>query len=260
MYKLLFVFIGYYFLGLLGALLGFFIGGSIDRARSYGIGGINPLANARRQEVFLETSFILMGKLAKSDGHISQHEVNHVEDFIRQLGLTQEHRQQAIAQFKRGSSADDTEIKQICQEFMSHCGQTLHLRQALLTYLIVMALADQQLDKAEESVLEQIALQLGYQQAQFQQLLEMILNQAQFSQGRPATQSNIEEAYKALGVTSESSDQEIKRAYRKLMSQHHPDKLMGQGMPEDMIKVATERSKEIQAAYDLIKELRPTLK
>ena len=260
MYKLLFVFIGYYFLGLLGALLGFFIGGSIDRARSYGIGGINPLANARRQEVFLETSFILMGKLAKSDGHISQHEVNHVEDFIRQLGLTQEHRQQAIAQFKRGSNADDAEIKHICQEFMSHCGQTLHLRQALLTYLIVMALADQQLDKAEESVLEQIALQLGYQQAQFQQLLEMILNQAQFSQGRPATQSNIEGAYKALGVSSESSDQEVKRAYRKLMSQHHPDKLMGQGMPEDMIKVATERSKEIQAAYDLIKEIRPTLK
>jgi DnaJ like chaperone protein len=123
-----------------------------------------------------------------------------------------------------------------------------------------MALADQQLDKAEESVLEQIALQLGYQQAQFQQLLEMILNQAQFSQGRPTTESNIEEAYKALGVTSENSDQEVKRAYRKLMSQHHPDKLMGQGMPEDMIKVATERSKEIQAAYDLIKELRPSLK
>ena len=50
-----------------------------------------------------------------------------------------------------------------------------------------------------------------------------------------------------------NTDQEIKRAYRKLMSQHHPDKLIGQGLPEDMIAVATEKAKEIQIAYDLIK-------
>lgn len=260
MYKLILTILGYVWLGLIGALLGFFIGGSIDRAKSYGIGGINPLANARRQEVFLETCFVLMGKLAKSDGHVSQQEINHVEDFMRQMGMTQEHRQQAITQFKRGTTADDGMVAEVCQQFMSHCGQTLHLRQALLTYLIVMALADQQLDQAEEKTLEQIALHLGYQATQFRQLLEMILNQAQFAKGRPATQSSIKEAYKALGISAESSDQEVKRAYRKLMSQHHPDKLMGQGMPEDMIRVATERSKEIQAAYDLIKEQRPTLK
>ena len=260
MFKLILTLLGFFWLGLLGALLGFFIGGSIDRAKSYGIGGINPLANAKRQEVFLATCFILMGKLAKSDGHVSQHEINHVEDFMRQMGMTQEHRQQAITQFKRGTIADDALVAEVCQEFMLHCGQTLHLRQTLLTYLIVIALADQQLDQAEEKTLEQIALHLSYPSAQFRQLLEMILNQAQFAQGRPASQSNTEEAYKALGVSTASSNQEVKRAYRKLMSQHHPDKLMGQGMPEDMIKVATERAKEIQAAYDLIKEQRPTLK
>jgi len=54
----------------------------------------------------------------------------------------------------------------------------------------------------------------------------------------------------------EQSDQEIKRAYRKLMSQYHPDKLIGQGVPEDMIKVATEQAQEIQVAYDLIKKHR----
>ncbi len=64
------------------------------------------------------------------------------------------------------------------------------------------------------------------------------------------------DAYKALGVTEKSSNQEIKRAYRKLMSQYHPDKLMGQGVPEDMIAVATEQAKEIQLAYDLIKKHR----
>ena len=55
-----------------------------------------------------------------------------------------------------------------------------------------------------------------------------------------------------MGITRDSTDHEIKRAYRKLMSQYHPDKLMGQGLPEDMIAVATEQAKEIQLAYDLI--------
>jgi DnaJ like chaperone protein len=57
-------------------------------------------------------------------------------------------------------------------------------------------------------------------------------------------------------VTRESSDQEVKRAYRKLMSQYHPDKLMGQGMPEDMIAMATAKSQEVQAAYDVIRKSR----
>ena len=57
-------------------------------------------------------------------------------------------------------------------------------------------------------------------------------------------------------MTADQSDQEIKRAYRKLMSQYHPDKLIGQGVPEDMVKVATEQAKEIQVAYDLIKKHR----
>ena len=60
MYKLIIAFLGYYLFGFFGALLGFFIGSSIDRARNYGIGGINPLGNAQRQAVFLEAVFVLM--------------------------------------------------------------------------------------------------------------------------------------------------------------------------------------------------------
>jgi DnaJ like chaperone protein len=93
-------------------------------------------------------------------------------------------------------------------------------------------------------------------------MLEMVLNQAHFSQGRQQynrqnSASALEDAYKALGVTKSNSDKEIKRAYRKLMSQYHPDKLIGQGLPEDMIAQATEQAKEIQVAYDLIKKQRP---
>ena len=256
MFKIIFIVVGYYFLGFFGAFLGYLLGSSIDRAKEYGIGGINPLGNDHRKTVFLETSFVLMGKLAKADGHISKDEIAHVEQFIKKMGLSNEHRQQAITQFKRGSTANFA-IEETLDTFMDACGNTSNLKQVLLMYLTVMALADGKLDPAEHSLLEKIALRLGYSAAEFKQMLDMLLNQSHFSHGsNTSSPSALEDAYKALGVTKDNTDAEIKRAYRKLMSQYHPDKLIGQGLPEDMIAVATEQAKEIQVAYDLIKKYR----
>lgn len=258
MYKLIAAVVGYYFFGIFGAFIGYLIGSSLDRARDYGIGGINPLTSGQRQKVFLDTLFILMGKLAKADGHISQDEIDHVEAFIKKTGLTAEHRKEAISQFKKGS-ATDFDMTATLDEFMRSCGHTSNLKQVLLMYLTVIALADGKLDDSERSLLEQIALRLGYSSPEFNRILDMVLNQAHFASGKPASSAHaLADAYKALGVTENNSDQEIKRAYRKLMSQYHPDKLIGQGLPEDMIAVATEQAKEIQVAYDLIKKHRQT--
>ncbi|MGA8147024.1 MAG: co-chaperone DjlA [Gallionellaceae bacterium] len=255
MFKLIGIFAGYYFFGLFGALLGLFIGSFFDRVRVYGSGGANPLSNALRQAVFLETVFISMGKLAKADGHVSQDEITHVEQFMQKLNMTAEHRQQAMALFKRG--ADPAfDIEPTCKRFMAVCGHTKHLKQVLLVYLIVMALADGHFHPAEEALLADIAARLGYGQAEFKQLMDMVLNQTHFAGGQVITPSALDDAYKALAVTKDSTDAEIKRAWRKLMSQYHPDKLIGQGMPEDMIAMATEQAKEIQVAYDLVKKSR----
>lgn len=255
MYKIIGAIIGFILFQFFGAFIGYLIGSSIDRAKDFGIGGMNPLGNAQRRTVFLETTFTLMGKLAKIDGHISKDEISHVEQFISKMGMTQEHRKQAIEQFKRGS-ASDFDITSTLDTFMNTCGQTLNLKQVLVMYLSVMALADGQLHPSEEQLLKTVALRLGYSNEEFQHMLEMLLNQAHFSQGVPPSSSKLDDAYKALGVKEESSNKEIKMAYRKLMSQHHPDKLIGQGLPEDMIAVATEQAKEIQIAYDLIKKQR----
>ncbi len=111
-----------------------------------------------------------------------------------------------------------------------------------------------------------MASRLGYSEQAFNQLMAMIQGQNRFAGGagyqrqqgagpQGATHS-LEDAYQALGVSSSDSDKTIKRAYRKLISQYHPDKLIGQGVPEDMIQKATERSKEIHAAYDMIEKHR----
>jgi DnaJ like chaperone protein len=253
-FKIIGLVAGYYFFGFFGAILGFFIGSVIDRARAYGTGGINPLQNALRQTVFLETLFILMGRIAKADGRVTEAEIAHAEALMGKLGMTPEHRTQAIALFKRGVDPA-TNIELAFSRFMSVCGQTKSLKDVLLAYLITQAVADGHLHPSEETVLADIATRLGYDQASFKHLLDMVLNQTHFA-GGPPTEHALDDAYKALGVTKENTDQEIKRAYRKLISQYHPDKLIGQGLPEDMIAMATEKAKEIQLAHDLIQKSR----
>lgn len=246
---------GFYFYDFFGAFFGLLVGSFLDRIRIYGTGAINPLQNALREAVFLETLFIAMGKLAKADGVVTQHEIDHVEQFMQKLGMTLQHRQQAIVWFKQGVDPA-SDIGTVCQRFMSICGNTRNLKQVLLVYLIVMALADGDFHPAEETLLARIAVYLGYDQSAFRQIVEMVLNQSRFAGGQVSASGALEEAYKALGVTKDSSDAEIKRAYRKLMSQYHPDKLIGQGMPADMVAMATEQTKEIKLAYEMINKSR----
>lgn len=256
MFKFIGVLIGFYLLGFFGAIIGYFIGGAVDRYTAYGASAINPLNSAHRQAVFIETVFILKGKLAKADGHVSQHEIDHVEMFIQKLGMSAEHRKQAIDFFKRGT-APDFDYRPQLKLFVEVCGHTHSLKQMVLVYLIVMALADGRIDPAEESLLIDVAYHFDYDQQAFRHMLDMVLNQTHFSGEQATSASALDDAYKALGVSKESNNQEVKRAYRKLMSQYHPDKLIGQGLPEDMIAVATKQAQEVQVAYDLIVKSRP---
>lgn len=255
MFKLIGAFIGFYLYGIVGAFIGFFLGSFIERYSAYGIGGVNPLSSGQRQTVFLETVFILMGKLAKADGHISKDEIAYVEQFIQKMGMSDAHRRQGIALFKRGA-VPNFDFAPTINQFLAVCGHTHNLKQMLLVYLIVIAVSDGRIDAAEEHLMTDIARHLGYDQVAFKHLLEMVLNQSHFAGGQVNSTTTLDDAYKALGVSKESTDQEVKRAYRKLISQYHPDKLMGQGVPEDMIKVATEQAKEVQLAYDLIMKSR----
>ena len=186
---------------------------------------------------------------------VSEAEVDHADLFMKKLGMTDAHRAQAITWFKQGATPD-FDIEPVYQRFISICGHTRKLKEMLLVSLIVMALADGEFHPEEEALLTHLAGRLGYGPEAFKRLMDMVLNQTHFAGGQPDPAKALEDAYKALGVSKDSTDAEVKRAWRKLMSQYHPDKLMGQGMPEDMIVMATEQAKEIQLAYDLIKKSR----
>jgi DnaJ like chaperone protein len=115
------------------------------------------------------------------------------------------------------------------------------------------ALADGRVDPAENRILVHAAEVLGFGSDQIDRLIDFIRG-TQRSPGMQ--QQSLEDAYQVLGVESSASDAEVKTAYRRLMSRHHPDKLVAKGLPEEMMKLATEKTKEIQSAWEQIREYR----
>ena len=270
--------LGYYLFGhsffgaFIGLIVGSFIsfklsGGLVGHITGFGnVGGMTGI-KTERQALFFKTVFTLKGKLAKADGRVSEAEVAHVEQFMTQLNMSTAHRKQAIEYFTVGKQAD-YDIEPLIQEFNSITARSPNLKQMLMVYLVRIALADGEIHPKEANLLQNIGQQLGYSAESFEQLLAMLQGQDQFAGGQYqstggqsgmggyTSASAIDSAYQALGVSKSHTDAEIKKAYRRLVREYHPDKLMGQGLPEAMIKEATERSQEIQTAYDLIKTSR----
>ncbi|MDH5649967.1 MAG: DnaJ domain-containing protein, partial [Gammaproteobacteria bacterium] len=83
-------------------------------------------------------------------------------------------------------------------------------------------------------------------------------NRGEYDPSGAPSHSNLVHAYTLLGIKENATDAEVKTAYRKLMSQHHPDKLVSRGLPEEMMKLATEKTQEIKAAYEAIVAARKT--
>lgn len=242
--------------GPIGVLIGVYVGHQFDK----GLGGLRPMSprqQAETREAFFETVFSLLGHLAKADGRVSEAEVSHAEALMGKMGLSGEQRKKAIGLFKAGSQSGFS-IDATMDKFMAVCGRQNNLKRALLNYLISLAVADGELHQTEQDVLRKVAGRLGFSGALFDQLIAMIMAQSQFRQSgtggsrEPTSAGKLKAAYVALGAKESHSDAQIKRAYRKLISENHPDKLIGQGMPEDMVKLATERTQEIQVAYELV--------
>jgi DnaJ like chaperone protein len=243
--------------GPIGLVIGLVLGHFFDRGLSHNLRVVNPETIGRIQASFFETTFLLLGYIAKADGRVSEQEVAHTETIFVEMGLGATQRREAIDLFRRGS-AQSFHPATTVTAFAEVCGPQRQLQQAMLVFLISLAMADGRLDGAEHDALRQIASLMGFGAGPLEELLRMARAQEQFHSHRSAGREggSLADAYQALGVDRSASDQDIKRAYRKLMSANHPDKLIAQGLPEDMIRLATEKSQEIQAAYDRVKSSR----
>ena len=243
-----------------GALLGAWLGHRFDK----GVGlNFNSLGGAKsdadRQAIFFYSSFSVMGYIAKANGQVTQHEIAFATAYMDKLGLKGAMRQQAQDAFRDGKTTGFPLTERL-NELRSVVGNRQDLLLLFLEIQIQVAFADGDLDQDEREALHQIAHGLGYSVHELDKLLEMIIAGANFHQhGQHGTNQDfaqsgkqLENAYKVLGVSEQDSAADIKKAYRKLMSQHHPDKLVAKGLPPEMMETAKQKAQDIQAAYELI--------
>ncbi|REG84877.1 co-chaperone DjlA [Marinomonas pollencensis] len=262
MWKLIGAILGTIVMGFWGGLLGLFVGAMLDSAkRGEAFVGLRGRVNVRQQqETFFRTLFLLMGRLAKSDGRVSEEEIQLAEAVMQRLRLSPMAQEQARQLFNEGKSAN-FDLSAVLGQFKNVVGPG-DLTRTLLEILLVSAYADGHFSVEEKSLVSQVCAYLGVSVAEFESLHIQVKQQAHFRQGYQSSPHGanskdlLKAAYDALGVSSEMSDGEIKKAYRKLMSQHHPDKLSAKGLPDEMIEHAKERTQEIQSAYEMIKKSR----
>lgn len=242
--------IGFMFGRIIGGLIGLWLGHLYDKKSAELSGIIGKGAN--RQTLFFNTTFAVMGHVAKASGQVTENDIRIATLLMDQMQLKGEARKEAQVAFKEGKESD-FDIKACLKTFRLISMGRKELLQMFLEIQIQTALSDGKLDPKERTVLLTVAQELGFSASQLDELLKRWQAEFNFHQGGNNNQTTIEDAYDLLGMSEASSDQEVKRGYRKLMNEHHPDKLVAKGLPEEMMELAKVKAQDIQAAYDRVK-------
>jgi len=260
--KILGGFFGFMFGHIFGMLLGIWLGHRFDRARAINFNVQNGLfgnsaTSQQKQKLFFDATFSVMGHVAKAKGQITQTDIQVANAYMDQMRLQGEARSQAQSAFALGKNPDFP-LQETLSEFAKMVRGDRNVLQMFLGIQVQVAFSDGHIDDNEKSILYTIAEQLGFTRLELDRLLQMIEGQQHFHQGQQQQQqqASADDAYKILGVDESATDKEVKRAYRKLMSQNHPDKLASKGLPEEMMNLAKEKAQDIQKAYETLRKER----
>ena len=276
--KIIGVFLGWKVGGFFGAIAGLILGSIADK-KLYELGSVSSSffkKKTTRQDLFMQTTFAVLGHLSKSKGRVTEEDIQLANQLMIQLKLDDAGRKLAQDAFRRGKESDFP-VRQVIREFRIGCGQRADLLRMFLQVQVQAAFADSELHENEKEVLYVIAEELGLSHMQFEQMIAMEMAARAFTQGgfyqqyqqgayqggyqyqqqnsggyQHASGPTLNDAYKVLGVTESDEQNTVKRAYRRLMNEHHPDKLVAKGLPPEMMEMAKEKTQQIQAAYDLI--------
>jgi DnaJ like chaperone protein len=252
--------------GRLGALLGAALGHRLDK-EGHEDEPMGASARQKAQAAFFTATFSIMGHIAKADGRVTEAEIELARTVMNRLDLTDDLRKTAIRLFTEGKRGDFPFLDALNQ-FHRDCHRSFSLLRMFIEIQLEAALVDGPLHAAEERLLMQICDHLKFSRFEFHAVKTALEAQLRMSgrwekwrdskqKSQPVrAQPSVGDAYAALGLKASATDEEVKRTYRKLMSQHHPDKLVASGLPEQMVKLANEKTQQIRKAYDLIRKTR----
>lgn len=239
---------------LVGVALGVMLGHQFDLRLS--AGNATPeradFGSEKIQQLFFEMTFTLMGHVAKVDGRVSEEDIRVARRLMHSMALSPEQVQQAIAYFSAGKSQEFRRSESL-KRLHDRLRGRRDLIRAFMEIQMQAALAAGSLSKAKRELLWTVARFLGMGRVELAQV-EALIRARQFrDRGEPDKKVGLEDAFGVLGLDPGASDQDVKTAYRRLMNQHHPDKLVARGLPQAMMRVAEEKTQEIRAAYERVK-------
>jgi len=261
---------------IIGALVGFWLfrhpfgivlGGLIGHL--WDIGALRPLGMQRARGSFIGPLFALAGAIAKSDGRVSEQEIAATENLMTRMQMSADQRASAIESFSAGKQAGFA-VDQTIAELRSWAGGRRDLAFLLLDMLLDVVYAEGPLSPNKFMLVRKLCASLGVHERELAALAAMrgYAYAAYGTGGGAGPQGSYrggsgqdaprqpagKDPYAVLGITRDAHEREIKRAYRKLISQHHPDKLGD--VPDELKRRAEERAREINAAYERIREER----
>ena len=241
------------------ALIGLIVGHQFDRGLA-GRGSGHRKADDRAAQVpaeFVRSLFQTMGFLAKSDGRVSEEEIRAARVLMHRLGLGPSEIRQSVEWFEQGKSPSfglHDNLRKLRRDTVRH----RELRLTFVRLLLEVALSKKSLHRRERAALWTICSELDISRVELAQLEAMLRAQMGFrrSTAGGVDTERVTSAYAVLGVNRSSTNEEIKKAYRRLMNKNHPDKLAGAGRDNALASAAAKRTREIRGAYEMLKARR----
>ena len=211
----------------------------------------------RVTDEFVRALFGCMGHLAKSDGRVSEDEIRAARLIMHRLGLSPAQVRRAIGWFDDGKKPGFP-LVQTVREVRRVSGRSAAKRTLFLRLLLEVVLAKPTLRREERAEIWTICTELDIGRVELAQLEAMIRAQKGFkrSPAGDADAARVRNAYATLGVDPDASNEEIKKAYRRLMNRNHPDKIAGSNPEPGVVAEAERRTREVRTAYEMLKARR----
>lgn len=277
--KVVGVLLGFMFGRVAGAILGLVVGHIFDTTYSKDFsqkGGFSRLFTTsdeiQQQAVFFHSLFSALGHVAKSDGKVTEEDIQIASALMDEMNLSGDVRLEAQQAFRDGKQRDFAIIEML-QQFKEQCHARRDVLQIYLEILIQASCAHKKLSAAQYTVLERVAKTLGFRRFELDFLIMTFEAEQRFRKGRSQAHSHrsqqgrqqsnprsysataeLDDAYKILGIKQSDDAKLVKKAYRKQMSLHHPDKMAAKGLPAQALELSKQKAQDIQAAYELVRK------
>ena len=259
--KILFTGLGWTVGGPIGALLGYFLGKAIssdsdNQEFTQSSNHHGPYRNTGTQNDINVALMVLIAAVMKADGQVKKSELTYVKRFLLQ-NYGEEGGKQMLKALQQ-LVQQDIPIDQVCLQIKVNTDY--NTRYHMVDFLFGISGSDGEFHQTELNMLRLIAQYLGISQSDYLSIHERhVGSRGSYSSNQTFRQSsNQKDPYKVLGISKDATDDEVKKAYRKMAMKYHPDRVAGMG--EEMQRNAAEQMKEINEAYEHIKTLRPSIK